>query len=209
MSSEPSQTETWAAQAQRGDRLALAKLLTTCHARLRARAQSRMEATLRARIGPEDILQEVYLDLVRQIDGFENRGPGSFLNWAYAILEHKLVDARRALHCKIRDVDREVGPGRRATDSYWDLLDNVYTRSGSPSGVVRRQEALGALLASLSDLSETHRQVLQMRFLEGLSVGEVATRLGRSEDAVVSLTRRALRALRKAMDRLGEFTHGP
>ncbi|MBU0640185.1 MAG: hypothetical protein KKB50_15070 [Planctomycetes bacterium] len=74
--------------------------------------------------------------------------------------------------------------------------------------MMRRQEALGALLASLFELSETHRQVIQWRFLEGLPVAEVARRLERSEGAVVALSIPALEALREAMNRLGEFTHG-
>ena len=60
----------------------------------------------------------------------------------------------------------------------------------------------------LSDLSEPHRQVIQLRFLGGLSVREVADRLDKSEAAVVALTKRALEALRQGMDRLGDFTRG-
>ena len=41
-----------------------------------------------------------------------------------------------------------------------------------------------------------------------LPITEVAERIGRSDDAVVALTRRALDALRTAMDNLGEFTRG-
>ena len=94
-------------------------------------------------------------------------------------------------------------------NSYWNLFDHIYGDSGTPSRVVRREEALGALLPCLDDLSEAHRQVIQLRFLEGLSTSETALRLGKSEPAVVALTKRALEALRKRMDRLGEFTRGP
>ncbi|MBU0637259.1 MAG: RNA polymerase sigma factor [Planctomycetes bacterium] len=202
------QTEAWVSAAQRGDRLALAKLLATFHPRLRAWTEARMEAALKAKLGPDDILQEVYLDVARQIAQFENRGPGAFLKWVSAILQNKLTDACRAAHCQIRDVDREVHAGGGASKSYWDLLDNMYADSGTPSRVIRREEALGALLTCIADLSEAHGQVIRLRFLEGCSVQEVASRLGKSEAAVVALTRRALDALRKSMDRRGEFTHG-
>ena len=55
---------------------------------------------------------------------------------------------------------------------------------------------------------QPHRQVIQLRFLEGLSVDEVATRLGKTNAAVVALSKRALEALRRSMDQLGEFTRG-
>jgi RNA polymerase sigma factor (sigma-70 family) len=64
------------------------------------------------------------------------------------------------------------------------------------------------LLLCLTDLSETHRQVIQLRFLDGFSLDEVAARLGKSKAAVATLTKRALEALRASMYRMGEFTHG-
>ena len=206
---ERSQTETWIVAAKRGDRLALAKLLATCDPRLRARAEARLDAALKAKRGPDDLLQEAYLEVVRRIDRFEGHSVGSFISWVQVILDHKLIDARRAAHCQARDIDREV-PAATATDSdsYWNLFDHVYADSGTPSRVVRRQEALGALLASISGLSEAHRQVLQLRFLDGLAVADIAARLGKSEAAVVALSQRALRALRSAMDQLGEFSRG-
>ena len=203
---EDEQTEVWIAAAQRGDRLALAKLLTTCHPRLRAQAEARLKAATKIRTSPEDVLQEVYLDVARQIRQFENRGPGSFLKWIQAILDHKLTDAWRAAHCQARDINREAAIRGAATDSHGDLLDILYADSGTPSRVARRQEAVGALLSCLPELSDDHREVIQLRFLKGLAVAEVAARLSRSEAAVVALTKRALNALRESMDRLGDFT---
>ncbi len=47
-----------------------------------------------------------------------------------------------------------------------------------------------------------------MRFLEGLPVADVATRLNTTQAAVLAATRRALDELRRSMDRLGEFYPG-
>ena len=49
---------------------------------------------------------------------------------------------------------------------------------------------------------------MRLRYLEGLSLDEAAARLGKNKAAVASLTKRALEALRRSMDRAGEFTHG-
>jgi RNA polymerase sigma-70 factor (ECF subfamily) len=206
--STSSQMEDWVVAAQQGDRVALAKLLTACHPQMRSWAAAGLEPAVKARCGPDDILQEVYLDVARQIQQFENRGPGSFLSWIHGILNHKLIDAQRAAHAQARDVRREVRAAAAPDDSYWSLLDQVYAESGTPSRVVRRDEALRALLSCLTELSEVHRRVIQLRFLEGLSVDQVAARLGKTSAAVVALSRRALEALRKSMDRRGEFTRG-
>ena len=158
---EASQIAIWVTAAQGGNQLALTKLLTACHRRLRARAAARLPAAMKAKRGPEDILQEVYLDVFRQINRFEDRGPGSFLNWLYAILDRKLAAARRAAHYQMRDIDREVTIGTPAADSYWDLLDQLYADSGTPSRVVRREEVLRALSACITDLSEPERTELE------------------------------------------------
>jgi len=206
---QATQIEVWVASAARGDQLAVAKLLATYHPKLHARARARMDRALQARLEPEDILQQVYMQVLREVDRFEDRGPDSFLNWVYKILDNKLIDARRAAHRQTRDVDREVPIAASVgAGSYWSLMDQIFAGSASPSRVARREEAIGALLTCLSDLSEDHRQVIQLRFLQGMPVGEVASHLHKSEAAIVALSRRALEALRKSMDRLGEFTRG-
>jgi RNA polymerase sigma-70 factor (ECF subfamily) len=206
---EDSQIEVWVNQARQGDALAVSKRLATYHPVLRARAVARMEPAIRAKVEPEDILQQVYLEVFREIGRFEDRGPDSFLNWVLTILDNELVDTGRALHRHVRDVSREMHPDAlTGAGSYWNLLDQLHRDSLTPSRVVRREEAVGALLACISRLSDSHQQVIQLRFLEGHSVSEVAERLGKSAAAVVALTRRALEALRKSMDRLGEFTRG-
>jgi DNA-directed RNA polymerase specialized sigma24 family protein len=50
--------------------------------------------------------------------------------------------------------------------------------------------------------------LIQLRFLDGLPVAAVAARLDKTDAAVVALSKRALDALRAAMERLGDFTHG-
>jgi RNA polymerase sigma-70 factor (ECF subfamily) len=207
--SERTQQDKWLAASRAGDRLALTKLLATCYPRLRARAAARMERVLAARSSPDDILQEVYLQVFHRIGQFEPQGPESFLSWVYAILDHKLIDAHRAAHRRVRDVDREVSPvARDDSGSYWNLLDQLQVESATPSRVIRRDEALGALVDCVSELPEVHQQVIRLRFLEGLSVEEVAERLNKSRGAVVALSQRAFRTLREAMDRRGEFTRG-
>ncbi|UCD74511.1 MAG: sigma-70 family RNA polymerase sigma factor [Phycisphaerales bacterium] len=204
---EISQTQRWISEAQRGDRLAVSKLLAVYHPMLRARVRARMDPGLQAKSEPEDILQQAYLEVFRHIEQFEDRGPDSFLNWVLTITDNKLVDAQRALHRLQRDVAREVRAQATAgAESHFNLLDRLYADSRTPSGVVRREEAAGALMACISRLSDSHRNVIKLRFLDGRPVGEVAEELGKSEAAVIALTKRALDALRKCMDRLGEFT---
>lgn len=207
--SSSEQERIWLAKAIQGDPLATAGLLAAHYPLLRSRAEVRMDQAVAAKLDPEDILQEVYLDVFRNIDRFQDRGPGSFVKWLMTILDSKLINARRALQRQKRDMAREVSPrASGGTESYLDLINELRADSPTPSRVVRRQEAVGALLVCMSRLSDVHRQVVQLRYVEGCSVDEVAGRLGRSPGAVVALTKRALKALRESMDRLGDFTRG-
>lgn len=204
---EHTERQRWFEEARKGDPLAISKLLAAHYPMLRAHVAARMDRALRARLEPEDILQEVYLDVYRQIEHFRDGGPDALLNWLLTIADSKLIDAGRALRRGKRDAAREVHPHiAQGTKSYLDLLDQVYADSVTPSRIVRREEGVGALMACLSRLSEPHRQVIQWRYLEGRSVADVADRLEKSEAAIVALTGRAFQALRRCMDGLGEFT---
>ena len=61
---------------------------------------------MNARSGPDDVLQEVYLQVFRRMGTFEDRGENSFLSWVYAIVDNKLSDAIRRARRKVRDVAR-------------------------------------------------------------------------------------------------------
>ena len=199
----------WLTQIRKGDETAVSKLLAAQYPVLKARTVERMDPALRARCEPEDILQQVFLEVFRAVHTFEERGPDSFFNWVLTILDHKLTDARRALHRQVRDIARER-PAAFAADtrSYVDLLDRLYVDTRTPSRAVREDEAVGALVACMASLSDSHQRVLRLRFLEGLSVAEVADHMCRTPAAIVALTTRALAALRESMARLGEFTRG-
>lgn len=206
---EADQVQTWVTAAQQGDDLAVSKLLALYHPILRSRVASRLDNALRARYEPEDVLQQVYVQVLKEVGRFESRGPNSFLNWVFTILDHKIIDVRRAAHRQIRAIAREtpadtLGPSA----SYLNLLDYVYCDSETPSRAARRDEAVGALLTCVSALNISHREVLELRFLQGMAVADVAQALGKTDGAVVALTKRALDALRKSMDQMGEFSRG-
>lgn len=160
---------------------------------------------MRSKIEPEDILQQVYLEVFRAIGQFQYQGKDSLLRWMYAILERKLIDEHRALRAERRDVRREVkpaGPSAQQT-TYIDLLARVMADDGTPSQCVRRNEALGVLTACVASLPDHYRNVIQMRFIEGRSVADVAKELNRTIGAVHMICHRALRMLREQAEQLG------
>lgn len=191
--------------ARQGDQQAVHRLVVLYHPRLRARLLRQMDPVLRSKIEPEDILQQVYLEVFRAIDSFTYQGKDSFLRWMSAILDRKLIDEHRALRAERRDVRREVkkAPMTGQQTTYVDLMARLKADVGTPSRVVRKNESLGVLAACVAGLPDHYREVIRMRFMEGLPVAEVAEAMNRSVGSVHMICHRALRQLRDQAEKLG------
>lgn len=164
-----------------------------------------MDHVMRSKIEAEDILQQVYLEAFRALNQFTYQGPDSFLRWLNAILDRKLIDEHRALRAERRDVRREVkqtaASGNQTT--YVDLMARIMSSGTTPSRVVRKTEAVSAIEDCLANLPEHYREVIQMRFIEGLPVAAVAKQLDRSIGSIHMICHRALKQLREEAEKKG------
>jgi RNA polymerase sigma-70 factor (ECF subfamily) len=70
----------------------------------------------------------------------------------------------------------------------------------TPAEQACRNEQALLLAGGLAELPEAQREVVEMRYLQGLSLKEIATRTGRTPSAVAGLLHRGLVALRKKME---------
>ncbi|MEW6747776.1 MAG: sigma factor, partial [Planctomycetota bacterium] len=77
--------------------LAIQKLIIAHHGRLRKFAVKAMSRELRAKLEPDDLLQQVYVDVLKHIADYRARGPDSFFHWLVRIFESKIVDAQPPL----------------------------------------------------------------------------------------------------------------
>lgn len=135
----------------------------------------------------QDLTGEVFVRMVDKLDTFKVRGR-PLLAWLYTIARNLVNDAhrhkRQAIHLPLNEADALSG------DSEVDLARRVD----------RLLEA-DCLAAALKHLTEDQRQVILLKFLEGLNNAEVAHMLSKTEGAVKSLQHRALGSLRRAIER--------
>ncbi len=125
----------------------------------------------------EDLTSETFLAATRQT----SNGPVS-VGWLIGVARHKLADHWRR-QARERRLVRAVGSTTGETEDPWEAhLD-----------VVRAHQLLDGL-------APQHRAALMLRYLDGLSVPEVASVLGRTVDATEALLVRARRELRKAYE---------
>lgn len=127
----------------------------------------------------EDVTQHVFAKLPKALARYEPR-VAPFSAWILRVAYNAAIDhTRRRRPVPVEEV--------RSTD----LADDVSGR-----------ERFAELRLALDELPPEQRDVIVLRFLIGLSPGETAERMGRSENAVHGLQHRARRRLRTEMRRV-------
>ena len=107
--------------------------------------------------------------------------PEPSVGWLVGIARHKLVDHWRAAEREARGL-QVVGAAEDLTDPWDEHLDAFLARE------------------VLAEQSGPHRAALTLRYLDGLSVGEVALVLGRTVHATEALLVRARTAFRRTYE---------
>jgi len=162
-------------------------------------ARRQLSERVQHRIDESDIVQQTCLLAVRNLDQFRGETPDEFIAWLLQIQEHHLVDAfRYHQQAQRRAVSREVaesGPLRRAAG---DLT--------SPSQGAMKRERKELIQAAIERLPDGQQAVMRMRFVDGLSLIEIAEQMGRSETATAGLLKRGLAKLKRLLGDDSLFT---
>jgi RNA polymerase sigma-70 factor (ECF subfamily) len=125
----------------------------------------------------EDVTQHVFAKLMTVLPKYEQRSV-PFAAWILRVARNVAVDhmrQRRAIPCEeVREHDRRKDHGEA-------------------------QQTSLTLREALASLPEDQRQVIVLRHLVGLSPGEIAGRLGKSEPSIHGLHHRGRGSLRTAL----------
>lgn len=208
----PDAVEALCALAAGGDTDATTKLLHMHHPRLQGFVRRKIGVDWQGKIEAEDVLQEAYIEIFRAISGFSYQGPDSFYHWATRIIDHRFIDHARHWRRKKRDVAREQGQGGPAggpmVSRHDTLLERCLPDSVTASRIMRRDEAVGALMACIAKLPPDHRQAVQRLYLDEAPLAEVAREMQRSPDAVRRLASRALESLAACVGHASRYLSG-
>ncbi|GHO69082.1 RNA polymerase sigma factor [Ktedonobacter sp. SOSP1-52] len=131
----------------------------------------------------EDLLLDVFMAVLEKRSSAEvdeQRLP----SWIWAVARNKVVDYhRRSKH--------------RASIQLFTVEDSLYeSEEQAPERVALRNEEYHKLNMTLQGLSELQREIVRLRFGHGLSCGEIATIIKKSEGAVRMTLHRTLKLLR-------------
>jgi RNA polymerase sigma-70 factor (ECF subfamily) len=132
----------------------------------------------------EDIFQEICVVAVRKAAEFQDGT--NFVAWARAIARHKVRE-----HFRNRN-------GVLLADEFLDGLERAFDEASAGLEVDLRKEALRRCLDKLQKGS---RQILSLRYEEGLDPTTIAARIGKSRVAVNSLLQRIRETLKECVER--------
>ncbi len=166
-------------RAKAGDEAAFAELYDRHHSAVYRYIFFRVGSEAAA----EDLAAEVFVRLVEKIDQFTYRGR-PLLAWLYTIARHLVADHHR-----------RVGRATMVPLDEGLMADSIDPEDAASVTLSQRR-----LAAALQELTEDQRQVVVLKFFEGLDNQTVAMVVDKSVGAVKSLQHRGLDALRRVFE---------
>ncbi|MGN6135764.1 MAG: RNA polymerase sigma factor, partial [Aureliella sp.] len=165
-----------------GDRSAADELFSIHSDRLRLFIRAKLGSRLRAKVEPDDVLQDAYAAALKSFGEFQYTDDGAFLRWMCRIIDNRLRDA----HDYFAAGKRQERPVPRSAPT-------------GPLTALDRAENRLRIESELENLSPEHREVILLRYFQGLSTEEAAQRMNRTAGAVRNLLARALVELGKGL----------
>lgn len=162
-------------QARAGSRDAYDRLFAMHTDRALLFIRSRIGPKLRKSLESQDVLQDAYLAAHQAFAEFTYTDDGAFIRWLCRIIDHRLCD----LGDHFAALKRQPVEIPRSNPS-------------GPISQLDRAEHRERVAQGLDKLSDDHRQVLLLRFFEGLSADEAGEKMQKTASAVRKLTARAL-----------------
>ena len=144
---------------------------------------------LRNHADTEEVVQETFTAVFRSIDAY--RGQSTLLSWIYGIAKNTVNNQIRRSRAYDQRIERAESQLARSAHSIDTCSPEEHL------SLSRYQEAIEERLGSVADW---HQEVFVLRHVEDLSIGEIAQRVSRSNDAVRSSLYRIKRMLVEAVD---------
>lgn len=130
----------------------------------------------------EDLAGQVFLKALESIDSFRWRGV-PLSAWLFRIARNLIIDHWRTTRSKIS----------------LPLDESLVNGDADPVAIAEGNLEVKQVFQAIGLLTKSQREVIELRFIAGLSVAEVSKVLGKSEGAVKVMQHSALAALRKML----------
>jgi RNA polymerase sigma-70 factor (ECF subfamily) len=143
-------------------------------------ARLHLHPRLQRKFGASDIVQQTLLKAAQHWNQYRGCSEAELAGWLRQILMNTLLDAARAFEGAKRDVALERSLEASLVQSSARLEALLQASPTSPSEQLVRHEQLLQLSAALAQLAEDQRLALEMHYLQGCTVAEVAEHMTRT-----------------------------
>jgi RNA polymerase sigma-70 factor (ECF subfamily) len=199
VTADPPDTEQLLERAGRGDAVARQQLLSRHRDRLRRMVTLRLDRRLAARVAPSDIVQEALAEAHQHLGDYLRDRPLPFYAWLRQFAWERVAKSyERHVRAQRRSVNREEALPL-PDESVIQLAQRLIASSTSPSRRLLREELRDRVRVALGCLKPRDREILVLRYLEGLNNAEAAAVLGIAENTAGMRHLRALERLRTVL----------
>jgi RNA polymerase sigma-70 factor (ECF subfamily) len=201
MTVDSKETQRLLERVRAGEAEAFSQLFARYRGYLRQIISMQMDPILHARIDASDVVQETQCEAARRMPDFLDREPMPFRVWLRKMAHERLLSIRR----------RHVGTQRRAAQREVALPDQTslqiagqFLGSGStPSQQLGRRELARRVRRAVAELPRADREILLMRYFEGLSYEDVGYVLDIDPTTAMKRQGRAVLRLHKVLREAG------
>ncbi len=170
---------------------------------LLAYIQHNLGPALRKKLEPDDILQEVILAALGSLSTFDVPGRDPF-KLLCQMAEQRIIDAHRHhVAAQKRSAEREISIDAPAGDEGFGFAKLLAASMTSPSQAFSRGQKELHLQEAIRNLLEEQRELLRLRYVEGLPTKEIADRFAKTDGAVRVLLTRTLSKLQELLSDSG------
>lgn len=180
------------------DPTAFAAFLEQRNPALVAFIEGKLGATLRGKVDPQDIAQEVAIKALRELPNTDLGDRDPFA-WLCHLAEQCVVDAHRHFAASKRAAGREQPGNIPAGEGSQDLIALLAASMTTPTQAVVRDEREVRLREAIATFPEEHREALRLRYVEGLSTKDVAAQLKKTDVATRVLLTRLVHRLQELL----------
>lgn len=143
---------------------------------------------VRNREQAEDLVQEVYIKVLKAYDRFE--GKSSEKTWLFSIARHVAIDHFR----------KQKGWKQRLLETFDWNTQQVKDHQPLPEEIALQNDEIKVMYQCLDQVTVDQRAVIILRFMQSLSITETAEALGWTESKVKTTQHRALKILKGIME---------
>lgn len=148
----------------------------------------------------EDVVQDTFLVALQRMNAFDGRS--SIYTWLCGIAKNRIRMARR------QRAGRSLDEALESADPEIDAILAEIEREPLPDAVLERRETQELVGATLSSLPPDYRRALLEKYVEGLSVAQIAARAGKGDKATESTLTRARIAFARVFELLAKKRGG-